>query len=182
MKTDWTMLLAHARRIVDQQQTLAPTIDVLLSADFQRALLDDPRGAYQDGFAEVARRAELGEQSMIRLRRPAARCCSARSASICASMYATLERRVEERTHQLAEKSEELLERAGDGMRRILDNVAQGLITVELDGTIGAERSAIIDEWLGRPALRAGGCGSGCKPSRSATLSQFVELGWESPR
>jgi two-component system chemotaxis sensor kinase CheA len=34
-------------------------------------------------------------------------------------------------------------------MRRVLDTVQQGLLTVDLDGTMSAERSAVVERWLG---------------------------------
>ena len=40
-------------------------------------------------------------------------------------------------------------------LRRVLDNVAEGLMTVKKDGTISDERSRSIDEWFGAPAYRA---------------------------
>lgn len=36
-------------------------------------------------------------------------------------------------------------------MRRVLDNVAEGLLTVRSDGTISDEHSRILDEWFGAP-------------------------------
>lgn len=56
---------------------------------------------------------------------------------------ATLERRVEERTHELDERNR--------GLRLVLDNVAQGFITIDREGVMSAERSAVVDAWLGPP-------------------------------
>lgn len=56
---------------------------------------------------------------------------------------ATLERRVAERTRELDERNR--------GMRLVLDNVAQGFITIDLEGVMAAERSAVVDAWLGPP-------------------------------
>jgi two-component system chemotaxis sensor kinase CheA len=36
-------------------------------------------------------------------------------------------------------------------MRLVLDNVAQGFITVGIDGAMSSERSAIVDRWFGAP-------------------------------
>jgi predicted ATPase/HPt (histidine-containing phosphotransfer) domain-containing protein/two-component sensor histidine kinase len=52
-----------------------------------------------------------------------------------------LERRVEERTTELSERSQD--------MRRVLDNVKQGLLTLDLEGRLAPERSRVVDEWLG---------------------------------
>lgn len=64
---------------------------------------------------------------------------------------ANLERRVDERTRELDERNR--------GMRVVLDNVAQGFITIDSDGRMSAERSAIVDTWFGH---------------RTGTLSQLV--------
>ncbi|CAN5590579.1 hypothetical protein BH11MYX1_BH11MYX1_16660 [soil metagenome] len=55
---------------------------------------------------------------------------------------ANLERRVEKRTRELDERNR--------GMRLVLDNVAQGFITIDLHGRMAAERSAIVDTWFGQ--------------------------------
>jgi two-component system chemotaxis sensor kinase CheA len=52
-----------------------------------------------------------------------------------------LERLVAERTAQLEERTAE--------MQLVFDHVAQGLMIVELDGTIAADRSAAVERWLG---------------------------------
>jgi two-component system, chemotaxis family, sensor kinase CheA len=56
---------------------------------------------------------------------------------------ANLERKVDERTRELDERNR--------GMRLVLDNVAQGFITIDLHGTMASERSAIVDRWFGAP-------------------------------
>ena len=54
---------------------------------------------------------------------------------------ANLERLVEQRTQALQERNE--------AMRLVLDNVEQGLATIEPDGTLGSERSRAFDDWFG---------------------------------
>lgn len=54
-----------------------------------------------------------------------------------------LERKVEERTRELDDRNR--------GMRLVLDNVAQGFITIDLHGKMASERSAIFDRWFGAP-------------------------------
>ena len=54
-----------------------------------------------------------------------------------------LEKKVEERTLALDERNR--------GMRLVLDNVAQGFITIDLHGAMASERSAIVDRWFGTP-------------------------------
>ncbi len=53
----------------------------------------------------------------------------------------SLERRVRERTAELSERN-------GD-MRRVLDNVKQGLLTINLEGQLASEHSTVVTEWLG---------------------------------
>jgi HAMP domain-containing protein/two-component sensor histidine kinase/HPt (histidine-containing phosphotransfer) domain-containing protein len=54
-----------------------------------------------------------------------------------------LERIVGERTREL--------EKRNDAFRLILDHAHDGMLTVDLEGRISAERSAILDRWLGTP-------------------------------
>lgn len=53
----------------------------------------------------------------------------------------TLEQKVEERTSELTQR--------GRDMRLVLDNVAQGFLTVDTKGYLAQERSAIVDRWFG---------------------------------
>jgi HPt (histidine-containing phosphotransfer) domain-containing protein len=52
-----------------------------------------------------------------------------------------LERRVQTRTLELSERNQD--------MRRVLDNVKQGLLTIDLEGKLAPEHSRIVDDWLG---------------------------------
>jgi two-component system chemotaxis sensor kinase CheA len=58
-----------------------------------------------------------------------------------------LERKVEARTRELDDRNR--------GMRLVLDNVVQGFITIDLDGVMASERSAILDRWFGAPGQQA---------------------------
>ena len=60
-----------------------------------------------------------------------------------AAYAAGLEQKVAERTAEL--------DRRNQGMRLVLDNVAQGFITVSMDGVMASERSSIVDTWFGKP-------------------------------
>jgi HPt (histidine-containing phosphotransfer) domain-containing protein len=53
-----------------------------------------------------------------------------------------LERRVQERTTELSGRNQD--------MRRVLDNVQQGLLTIDLQGRLAPEHSRVVDEWLGK--------------------------------
>jgi HPt (histidine-containing phosphotransfer) domain-containing protein len=56
-------------------------------------------------------------------------------------LNATLEQKVEERTRELTQR--------GQDMRLVLDNVAQGFMTIDPRGYLAQERSAIVDRWFG---------------------------------
>ncbi|MCX5747043.1 MAG: ATP-binding protein [Proteobacteria bacterium] len=60
---------------------------------------------------------------------------------------ANLERKVEQRTQELDERNA--------GMRLVFDNVAQGFMTIDVQGVLASERSAIVDRWFGKPATGA---------------------------
>lgn len=57
------------------------------------------------------------------------------------NMNRTLEIKVQERTHELAERNRD--------MRLVMDNVNQGFLTVSITGKLAQERSAIVDRWFG---------------------------------
>lgn len=62
-----------------------------------------------------------------------------------AKAYASeLEATVAARTAELAQRNR--------GMRLVLDNVAQGFVTIDLGGVLASERSAVVDLWFGTPA------------------------------
>lgn len=58
-----------------------------------------------------------------------------------ASLNQDLELRVQARTNELGE--------ANASMLRVLENVGQGFVCVEPDGTMATQRSAILERWLG---------------------------------
>lgn len=70
------------------------------------------------------------------------RAVMARDAQL-AAYAAGLEQKVAERTAEL--------DRRNCGMRLVLDHVAQGFITVDLDGVMASERSSIVEKWFGVP-------------------------------
>jgi two-component system chemotaxis sensor kinase CheA len=91
-----------------------------------------------------------------------------------------LEKIVKRRTEQLSERQRD--------MRLVLDNVGQGFLTINLDGTLSPERSAVADLWLGPyvagkkfwdylPNIQSGPAGD--SGGASADTSLF-EIGWES--
>jgi HPt (histidine-containing phosphotransfer) domain-containing protein len=58
-------------------------------------------------------------------------------------------------------------------MRRVLDNVVQGLLTVDLAGKLASERSAVVDKWFGR--LEPGAAFFECMASID---KRFSEMFW----
>jgi signal transduction histidine kinase/HAMP domain-containing protein len=70
--------------------------------------------------------------------------------------------------HALSQMAQAVAEREAriqtqnKGMRLVLDNVAQGFITVGIDGVMSSERSAIVDRWFGAP-------------EKGATFSSYVD-------
>lgn len=73
---------------------------------------------------------------------------------------------------------EERISARNRDMRRVLDNVGQGFITLDAAGTMSDERSAIVDQWFGVPE-------SGAKfwtyiSSTNARVANWFRLGWAS--
>jgi GAF domain-containing protein/tRNA A-37 threonylcarbamoyl transferase component Bud32/HPt (histidine-containing phosphotransfer) domain-containing protein/two-component sensor histidine kinase len=64
-----------------------------------------------------------------------------------AELYGALEAKVEARTRALDARNRE--------MRLVLDNVDQGLLTIDRRGVVEGERSAVVERWLGAPAAGA---------------------------
>lgn len=83
-----------------------------------------------------------------------------------------LEQKVEVRTRELDERNR--------GMRLVLDNVAQGLVTIDLDGVIASERSAIVDRWFGR--LAPGATFGAMIGNRDPAFASWFALGLDSVR
>lgn len=81
-----------------------------------------------------------------------------------------LEKKVEERTREVEARNRDL--------KLVLDNVHQGLATVDADGTMVGGRSAAMDTWFGVPedgATLASHLGG-----RDEELGSWLELSWES--
>jgi two-component system chemotaxis sensor kinase CheA len=62
-------------------------------------------------------------------------------------------------------------------MRLVLDNVGQGFVTISLDGTMSAERSKVLDLWLGAPP--ASGNLFDYLEAINDTFAAQVRLGWD---
>jgi two-component system chemotaxis sensor kinase CheA len=83
-----------------------------------------------------------------------------------------LEKIVEARTATIREKQRD--------MRLILDNVETGLVTVDLDGHMSSECSAVVERWFGAPS--AGDRLATWLGKRDANYGEWLELGLESVR
>ncbi|HEX3760711.1 MAG TPA: ATP-binding protein [Kofleriaceae bacterium] len=83
-----------------------------------------------------------------------------------------LEAKVETRTRELDERNR--------GMRVVLDNVAQGFLTIDLDGALASERSAIVDRWFGAPG--PGVTFAAYIGRRAPDFATWFELGLEGMR
>jgi HPt (histidine-containing phosphotransfer) domain-containing protein/two-component sensor histidine kinase len=55
------------------------------------------------------------------------------------------------REHEALQTSSTLLDARNRAMRIVFDNVEQGLLTIDLAGRIGPERSRVVDEWFRAP-------------------------------
>jgi two-component system chemotaxis sensor kinase CheA len=94
---------------------------------------------------------------------------------------------LQERDHELDQHRENLeqlvqqrtlaLERRNAAMRLVLDNVDQGLATIQLDGKLAPERSRIFDEWFAAPAESA--AFSEVLSKKQQRLQMEFQLGWE---
>lgn len=69
------------------------------------------------------------------------------------------------------------LDSRNQDMRLVLDNVSDGLLVIDRDGTIGAERSAVVESWFG-PLEPKTKLWEYLAPS-DRRAAQMLELGWE---
>lgn len=85
-------------------------------------------------------------------------------------MNATLEHKVEVRTEDLNERNR--------AMRLVMDHVDQGLLTVDLEGRLAREHSAVVEQWLGVP--EEGETFAGYVSRGEPMMRGWLELGMES--
>ncbi len=152
LRLDRQLFLRHAGRVIEGHELMRPTLGRLLSTEVS------------DAIAEVAtryHRAHVASEVVARRARGAAAVLVVALLGLLGvlarqlrGLYATLERRVHERTESLLAKTT-ALEEADREMRRILDNVREGLVSVTVDGELGSEHSATLERWLG-PAPASG--------------------------
>jgi len=96
------------------------------------------------------------------------------------SLIGELQRAAEEEQRRLErlvlERTEELHERNAD-LKRVLENVGQGFLTVDLTGRMSRERSAVLERWLG-PAPQSG-LFADALGQASPALGDWFAAGWE---
>ncbi|MFZ2650188.1 MAG: ATP-binding protein [Burkholderiaceae bacterium] len=83
-----------------------------------------------------------------------------------------LEKIVQARTATIKEKQRD--------MRLILDNVEQGLVTIDLDGRMSSECSRMVEQWFGAPV--AGQSLNAWLGQRDPNFAEWFEMGLESVR
>jgi len=81
-----------------------------------------------------------------------------------------------EMTHDLRRAMERLDARNRD-MRLVLDNVREGLLTIDRTGRMSAERSAMIDRWFGPPQLET--TFATCLGNVDAAAGASFEMNWQ---
>jgi HPt (histidine-containing phosphotransfer) domain-containing protein/methyl-accepting chemotaxis protein len=82
-----------------------------------------------------------------------------------------------ENLEQLVEQRTAALQNRNQAMRLVLDNVEQGLATIELDGKISPERSRAFDDWFGTSNGQAS-FAEHLAP-RNAVLCETLKVAWE---
>ena len=85
-----------------------------------------------------------------------------------AQLYDDLEARVAARTNELSERNR--------AMRLVLDNVRQGFMTLNREGRISPERSAIVDRWFGNTCE---GLFLSFLEAHAPVTAEWFELAWE---
>jgi two-component system chemotaxis sensor kinase CheA len=82
-----------------------------------------------------------------------------------------------ENLEQLVQQRTLALERRNAAMRLVLDNVDQGLATIQLDGKLAPERSRMFDEWFA--AAPESAAFSEVLSKKQERLQLEFQLGWE---
>jgi two-component system chemotaxis sensor kinase CheA len=82
-----------------------------------------------------------------------------------------LEKLVEQRTAALQQRNE--------AMRLVLDNVEQGLATIEPDGKLSSERSRAFNDWFGGSPADGSGFFADQLARKNDNVRGLLKLGWE---
>ncbi len=150
------LLIAHsfARRL----RAIATVAERVAGGDLEQTPADDAGrdeiGSLARSFAAMLQQfKDLFEESRRRAEQQQAR----------------LETLVQQRTHELAVRN--------DDMRRVLENVGQGFLTIDRSARISREHSAILDTWLGPKPNDE--CLWTWIDRAAPGISETLELAWE---
>jgi len=171
---DRALLFRHARKVLEGKQAMEPTLHALLDPSVSTAA-SELRSEYTRAYLVAEDRAQAA-RIVVAILVAALVALLLVVARDLRRLYATLEERIADRTAALAGKTESLAE-AGQQMRRILNNVSQGLVTVDLDGRVGGAHSAPVEAWLGAPP--ASGLFTDWLAASSPTQAEWFALGWD---
>ena len=151
-----------------------PAVDSLLSRIFQQPIIeheDELARVYYAGYAAAEREAKRYRVVLY---------------ALCVVLVGLLGygvRRLQHTARALAAGNERLEERVAERtleLRAVLDNVEQALFTVDLEGRLARERSAVLDAWF--PAAQPESpLWEVVRPIDPAAAA-WLELGWEQLR
>ncbi|MEM7244727.1 MAG: DAHL domain-containing protein [Acidobacteriota bacterium] len=161
------LLTRHAGRVLEEREALAPLLDELLDERVSLSV-HGLRETYDHEVRTLVASDRTWRAALIGWGLLLIGLLVGLGVKL-AGLYATLERKVEQRTAELDERN-------GD-LRRVLDNVAQGFVTVDSDGRMSTERSAILERWLGS-SLEAPTLWQALA-AHDENAAAWLELGWE---
>jgi two-component system chemotaxis sensor kinase CheA len=82
-----------------------------------------------------------------------------------------------ENLEKLVEQRTAALQRRNEAMRLVLDNVEQGLVTIEPDGKLSSERSRAFDDWFG--GTDAADTFADKLARRNETIRDTLKMAWD---
>jgi signal transduction histidine kinase len=151
-----------------------PSVDSLLARIFHEPIIeheDEVARVYYGGYAAAEREAKRYRVVLY---------------GLCVALLGLLAygvRRLQHTARALAASNELLEERVVERtreLRAVLDNVEQALFTVDLDGRLARERSAVLDSWF--PTAQPESPLWDVVRPIDATAASWLELGWEQLR
>jgi HPt (histidine-containing phosphotransfer) domain-containing protein/HAMP domain-containing protein len=116
-------------------------------------------------LAEAARRMENGESVQVNVH-------SNDEVGRLARAFDAMTRAIASREQRISERNRDL--------RRVLDNSADGFLTVDLEGVMSDERARVLDDWFGPP--RAPGAFFEYVEQIAPETASRIRLGWEELR
>jgi two-component system chemotaxis sensor kinase CheA len=116
-------------------------------------------------LAAAAKRLERGEAVQVAIE-------SRDEVGRLARGFDAMTRAIAIREHRISERNRDL--------RRVLDNAADGFLTVDVSGNMSDERSGVLDQWFGPP--RASGSFLDYMDDVAPETAPSIRLGWEELR